>query len=220
MITDSTVSGAYLGMLADTVREGYSFMQVANVTTPLDGDRINVDPSFGYKLLNFTFKDERTGMDWLEDRVRAMFNEGGEYQDSIRRDGQYDYVLDALKGMIEGTMPRWNANRLIISLFDSRKDLHKSRMPTPPCLIQLSFYPVKQTLSLIATFRAQYTDAKGYGNLYSLAMLLQKVCEETGFTPKHLFSVAQKAILKYPIKEAKRFRYALLKSSTPKERIE
>jgi len=217
MITDPTVTGAYLGMLADTVREGYSFMQVAKVTNPIDGDRINVDPHFGFKLQNFTFKDERTGMEWLEDRIRAMFNEGAEYWNPIRRDGQYDYVINALKGMIEGTMPRWNANRLIISLFDSTKDLHKSRMPTPPCLIQLCFYPVKKDLSLIATFRAQYTDAKGYGNLYSLAMLLQKICEETGFRPRHLFSVAQKAILKYPLKEARRFRYALMKNSTKEE---
>lgn len=215
MIREKSVSDAYLGMIEDTTRKGHSFMQVAMILYPILNDKINVDPHFEEKLRDFCFPDGRTGIDWLEDRIKAMFDEGAEYWNPIRRDGQFDYVVNALKGMIEGTMPRWNANRLIITLFESENDLHKSRMPTPPCLINLCFYPVKNELSLIATFRAQYTDAKGYGNLYSLAMLLQQVCEKTGFAPKHLYSVAQKAILKYPKNIARKFRYSLLKS--PKE---
>ena len=205
MIQRSSISDAFLDMLTDTVRNLPPFMQVAKVTYPVLKGDINTAPGFHDRLKDFTFSDNRTGHDWLDDRIRALFEEGAEYWKPLHRDGQYEYVVEALKGMTAGTMPRWNANRLIVTLFDSEKDLHKTRMPTPPCLVMVSLHPEKQDLSLVATFRAQYTDAKGYGNLYSLAMLLQRICEDTGFKPKHLYSVAQKAILKYNKGEARSF---------------
>ena len=97
---------------------------------------------------------------------------------------------------------------MIISLFEP-KDLHRSRSPTPPCMISLCFYPEKEDLSLIATFRAQYTDAKGFGNLYSLATLLQRTASATGFNPAVLYNVAQKAILKYQKFFARQFYLSL-----------
>lgn len=212
MIANTTVSGTYKGMLEDTLKNGYSFMQVAKVIYPISGFRINIEPHFNDKLQNFRFPDGKTGIDWLQGRIDAMFEENGEYWKPMRKDGQFDYILDSLQNM-RNRGPRWNANRLIITLFDSEKDLHKSRMPTPPCLVMLSFHPEKKDLSMAATFRAQYTDAKGYGNLYSLAMLLQQVCEKTEFNPKYLYSLAQKAILKYPKKIARQFRYSLLKET-------
>jgi len=56
---------------------------------------------------------------------------------------QYSFILSALKEMAEGKYPLWNANRLVISLF-SYRDLLRARNPTPPCMTQISFYPVKE----------------------------------------------------------------------------
>ena len=179
-------------MLRSTLTES-PFMQVT-ILQPVSEDTDTVRTAFE----RYTFPDGRTGRWWIEDRVKALLSEEGEYWKPMRRDRQLDYVVSTLEGMRKGTVPRWNANRLIISLFDAKKDLHVSRAPTPPCLINVGFYPVKRSLTLIANFRAQYTDAKAYGNLLSLAMLLRKISEETGFMPLKLYSVAQKAILKYP----------------------
>lgn len=112
-------------------------------------------------------------------------------------------MIRGLKGITEGTMYRWNSNRFLIMLFYPAKDLHESRVPTPPCLTILNFLPVKNGLSLIATFRAQYTDTKGYGNLLSLAYLLLSLCEGTGFRPAQIYSIANKPILKWPIRTAR-----------------
>ena len=195
--TCMSISDAYFSMLRSTLRES-PFMQITAVTQPILGDHVNNSVSFRTAFEDYTFPDGRRGEWWLQDRIKALFDVKGEYWKPMHREGQFDYVISALKGMTKGAIPRWNANRLILSLFDPKGDLHVSRAPTPPCLISLCFYPVKQRLTLIATFRAQYTDVKGYGNLLSLAMLLKKVSEETGFVPVKLVSVAQKAILKYP----------------------
>jgi thymidylate synthase len=207
MISGISVSDAYLAMLADTLNSG-DLMQITQVTKPVIDGRVNVAFGFEDKLRGFRFPDGRTSYDWLQNRMRAMFDSKGEYWGRISKDGKYDYIVQALKGMKEGTHPRWNANRLIVSLFET-KDLHKSRNPTPPCMISLCFYPQRDRLSLIATFRAQYTDAKGFGNLYSLATLLQRTSAATGFTPDRLYNVAQKAILKYPPAVARQFYLSL-----------
>lgn len=197
-ITADSLSDAYMDMLRDTLKGPPSVVQVTLVKRPLVRGNLHQDGFFRETLDEYTFPDGRTGAWWIEGRVRAMMDMNGEYWDPIRRDRQLLYVISALKGMTAGTMPRWNANRLIITLFDAKKDLHKARAPTPPCLITLGFYPIRQTLTLVATFRAQYTDAKGYGNLWSLAMFFRKVCMMTGFTSLNLWSIANKAILRYP----------------------
>ena len=97
----------------------------------------------------------------------------------MHREGQLEYVVSALKGMRKGSVARWNANRLIVTLFNQSEDLHNSRALTPPCLISLSFYPVRQDLTMVAIFRDQCTDTKGYGNLLSLAMILKQVSHQT-----------------------------------------
>lgn len=206
MIFGESVCDAYCGMLKSTL-EGSLFLQVTMVQPVVEGPQC-IRAAFE----SYEFPDGRTGKWWIEDRIKALFDEKGEYWRSMHREGQFDYVISALNGMTNGTMPRWNANRLIISLFDPKMDLHKSRAPTPPCLINLSFYPVKKTLSLIATFRAQYTDAKGLGNLLSLAMLLKDVSEKTGFHPSKLYSIAQKVTLKYPTSTAKNLHHQLIVS--------
>lgn len=205
MILGSSVSETYIGMLQKTLSQP-SFVQTAMVQ-PISRDFHDIARM---AFEEFEFPDGRFGTWWIEDRLKALFDEKGEYWKPLRREGQFDYVLSALKGMTEGTMPRWNANRLVLTLFKP-SDLHKSRCPIPPCLINLSFYPVRQKLTLIANFRAQYTDAKGYGNLLSLAMLFLDVCDKTGFTPNRLYSIAQKPILKYSRSTGKKLLIALQK---------
>lgn len=190
MIIGTSISDAYISMLRSTLRRS-PFMQVT-VVQP-----VSISDDVKTTFESYMFPDGRSGRWWIQDRIKALFDKKGEYWKPIHRDGQLDYVISALKGMTKGTVPRWNANRLVITLFSPKDDLHISRAPIPPCLINLCFYPVKQRLTLIANFRAQYTDAKAYGNLLSLAMFLKKISEETGFTPFQLFSIAQKAILKY-----------------------
>jgi len=204
MIIAESISKAYIGMLQDTLRNS-PFIQTT-LLQPISYNSDKIRECFNA----YKFPDGRTGEWWIEDRLKALFNENGEYWKPLHREGQLDYVVSALEGMTEGTMPRWNANRLIINLFDPKIDLHKSRCPTPPCLINLSFHPVKQSLTLIATFRAQYTDAKGFGNLLSLAMLLKDIADKTGFHPSKLYSIAHKAILKYPQSVAKGLLHSLL----------
>jgi len=198
-------------MLFDVVsNKGTSVMQVTKVTEPVRKGIVNVNEGFHDKLKRYTFSDNRSGYWWLEDRIAALFSEKGEYWARMNRYGQLNYIKGALKGMNEGTHPRWNANRLIIDLFNPEADLHVTRMPTPPCMITIAFIPIRDQLSMAATFRAQYTDAKGYGNLYSLAMLLRDIAQFSGFKPRHLYSTAQKATLKYNLTEARAFRIALL----------
>jgi len=190
-------------MLEKTLEHRYCYMLVGKVLKPIVNGQVNVSSRFIQKLKEFkTFpivKDKKTvgyksGYDLLRSRIAVMFDEGREYYEAMRKHGQLDYVIETLKEK----PPTWNYNRLIISLFNPIIDLHKSRAPTPPCLITLGFYPHKDKLDLVGTFRAQYMDMKGLGNLYGLAMLLRHVCKSTEhFIPRHLYMVAQKAILAY-----------------------
>jgi len=193
------VSSAYVSSLWHTLnQEGLA--QVTRVKQPIIESRVNIDQVFNSKYENFNFPDGRTGAWWLQDRLNALLRQEGEYWRPMRKHAQYDYVIKVLKGIRKGDIPRWNSNRLFMTLFDPSKDLHVERAPTPPCLVTLDWKPVRDQLSLVATFRSQYMDAKAYGNLLSLAYLLLEVSEKTGFKPAELYSVAHKPILKYPVK--------------------
>lgn len=207
MISCSSLTEAYMEMLKSTL-EGDPFMQLTKVRDPISNGEININENIHAAFEAFEFPKEKSGKGrsgawWIKDRVEALFNPDGEYQSKMNRDGQLEYVISTLKRMRSKTVATWNANRILISLFDPKKDLHISRAPTPPCLISISFYPVRQDLSMMATFRAQYTDTKGYGNLLSLAMLFKEVSEKTGYKPRTLYSVAQKAIRRWPKKTGK-----------------
>lgn len=202
MISCSSLTEAYVEMLKSTL-EGDPFMQVTKVYDPVSNGEVNIDENIHAAFEAFEFPDGRSGAWWIKDRIEALFDPDGEYQSKMNREGQLEYVISTLKGIRSKTVATWNANRVLINLFNPNKDLHTSRAPTPPCLISISFYPVRQDLSMIATFRAQYTDTKGYGNLISLAMLFKEISEKTGYTPLTLYSVAQKAILKWPKKTVK-----------------
>lgn len=207
-----SVSAAYVDLLEDTLK-GTKLLQVTMVKQPVIAGNVNIDDELHRRFEDFKFSDGRTGYWWIQDRLKALLRQNGEYWTAMRRNGQWSYILHGLKDMLKGKMPRWNANRLFITLFDSAKDLHWSRAPMPPCLVTLDFKPVKDNLSLIADFRSQYADAKAYGNLLSLAYLLIDVCGKTGFKPAELYSVSHKPILKYKVKEAQ----ALLESLRKEE---
>jgi len=211
MIADN-ISDAYLKMLRETL-DGHELVQVAEVRHPVVDGKPHEKDSFRKAFEGFAFPDGRNGAWWIQNRIDALFQTSGEYWSAMRRNGQWDYIMRALKKMRDKSLPLWNANRLIATLFDPSKDLHESRGPTPPCMITLSLYPKGPDLSLSAVFRAQYTDAKAYGNLISLAMLLAQVCSETGFRPSGLYNIAQKATLKYSKPTAHALYYALLKGS-------
>jgi len=212
MISGNSISDVYAQMLANTLHKhlrGEPLIQVTEILKPIIDGSINENEMFRKKLDNFVFPDGKTGKWWVEDRLRALFNEKGEYWNRLHKNGCFDYIISALYQMKKGFFPRWNANRLITTLFDSSIDLHKSRMPTPPCLITLAFHPIKDTLDLIGTFRAQYTDAKGYGNILSLCHLLRHVCDRTEFHPNRVYNIAYKPILKYPESTARKLLYTL-----------
>ena len=202
MISCRSLTDAYVEMLKSTL-EGDPFMQVTKVYDPVSKGKVNINENTHAAFETFKFPDGRSGAWWIKDRIEALFDPDGEYQSKMNREGQIEYVISTLKGMRNKTVATWNANRVLINLFDPKSDLHTSRAPTPPCLISISFYPVRQDLSMIATFRAQYTDTKGYGNIISLAMLFKEICEKTGYNPQTLYSVAQKAILRWPKKTGK-----------------
>lgn len=205
MISSKTISDVYPLTLADTLNSRFRkpLVQVTEVLEPIKEDEI-----FRKQLDKFIFPDGRSGEWWIEDRLKALLTEKGEYWARVHENGKFDYVVSALQGMTRGSFPRWNANRLVIPLFKD-SDLHKSRMPIPPCLISLDFHPIRDKLTLVGIFRAQYTDAKGYGNILSLCYLLKHVCDETGFKPDRVYNVVNKPILKYSESVVRRFLYAL-----------
>ena len=212
MISSDSVSDVFVQALANTLRRplvGEPLIQVTEILRPVVDGCVNENEAFRKKLGSFVFPDGRTGEWWIQNRLKAVFDEKGEYWNRLHRDGGFDYIVSALYQMKKGFFPRWNTNRLIISLFDSSLDLHKSRMPTPPCLITLAFHPVRDTLDLIGTFRAQYTDAKGYGNMLSLCHMLRHVCDRTEFHPNRVYNIAHNPILKYPKSTARKLLYTL-----------
>lgn len=87
-----------------------------------------------------------------------------------------------------------STNALVCQVFQM-KDLKEACLPRPrapkvACLTQIDFKPKKDKLNLFAVFRSQYFNNKAYGNFISLAILLCKTCEETGYNPGFLVSTA------------------------------
>ncbi len=201
------ISEAYLNFLGSYL-QNWSFAMCAHV------EKLNLDPKIHQAFCDFTFPDGRTGDWWIQDRLRALFDERGEYYPYVHGNEHMEYILSSLRDYRRHQHPTWNANRFVLTLFDPASDLHRSRMPTPPCLSMLSFHPKnRQKLSLVAIFRAQFVDTKAYGNIISLAELLRRVCNQTGFEVGTLHNVATKLIVKHKNKRAIKDLYNRLKSS-------
>ena len=214
----TTISGAYLEFLESYLKE-WSFAMCVHVERPIKKGKLNLNREIDRAFRDFKFpptgkeKVVRTGDWWIQDRMRAVFDEGGEYYPYLHRNRHMEYILSSLKDYRRHQHPTWNANRFVLTLFDPASDLHRSRRPAPPCLSMLSFHPKKrQKLSLVAIFRAQYVDTKAYGNILSLAELQKRVCNQTGFEAGSLHSVASKLISRHNVNTIKRLHRQLKRS--------
>lgn len=86
-------------------------------------------------------------------------------------------------------------NALVCTVFLPDEDLKAACLPRPRtsglrCLTQIDFKPKKDKLNLMAVFRSQYFDTKAYRNFIALAMLLYKMCQNTGYKPRAVVSTA------------------------------
>lgn len=205
-IIQADLTSAYVDSLKMVVKNGYIFGLTTEVERPilrsvhvddeLDLSGLNLNKEIHRRYEGFNF-DGTTGKWWIENRIHELF--GGLYHKAICKHEQLGFVQNALK-KIETGKYTWCSNRLLCLTFDHRdkytSHLHLSRQPIPPCLTLLDFKPEQKKLHQIASWRAQYFDTKAYGNLISLAIMLRKVCENTGYKPGHVISIANKAILK------------------------
>lgn len=223
----ATISSAYLEFVERYLNER-SFAMCVHIEKPIKGGKLNFDPKIDRAFRDFKFpptgkrKVVRTGDWWINDRMNALFDQRGEYYPRLHRNRQYEKILSSLKDYQKQT---WNANCYVLILFNPTSDLHCSktnpsiitRMPKPPCLTMLQFLPkvmrmrkIKE-LSLCAHFRAQYIDTKAYGNILSLAELLKRTCNRTGFEVGSLHSVASRLIAKHNAKTVKELHRGLKK---------
>jgi len=158
---------------------------------------LNLNLNLHNKFKEFVFDDGKSGSWWIKNRINELFS--GLYHKAIVNYNQLDFVEDALK-KIKNRKYTWISNRLLCLTFDPRdkhlNHIHLARQPVPPCLTLVDFKPERNNLHLIASWLAQYFDTKAYGNLISLAMLLEQVCRNTGYNSGRLISIAHKAILR------------------------
>lgn len=198
MVEGNSVSEAYLQYVHKYLND-WSFATSVNVKYPIIKGNVYYEKKIDQAFREHTFPDGRTGEEWIDDRIDTIFNETRNYYKRLHQNGQYDYALKSLKAYKLDRYPKWNANRFVLTLFQSvlGQDLRKERNPAPPCLINISLHPVKGKLSLISTFRAQYVDTKAYGNMISLIMLLKQLCDDTKFIPGTYHNVVYKPIRKH-----------------------
>ena len=218
----TTISSAYLEFLERYLKER-SLVMCVRIEKPIKNGELNLDPEIDRAFRDFTFpptgkeKVGKTGDWWISNRMNALLDERGEYYPRLHRNRQYEKVLSSLQDYQRQT---WNANCYVLVLFDPASDLHCSktnptiitRMPKPPCLTMLQFLPRINKLSLYAHFRAQYIDTKAYGNILSLAELLQRVCSQTGFEVGSLHNVASKLIARHNAKTVRKLHRRLKRS--------
>jgi hypothetical protein len=175
-----------------------------NLPSSLDVDDwreiINLERSIYKGFSTFEFSEKcssggSSGKDWINDRVRALLDPAGKYQERLHT--QIEDVKKRLKARNKagGKMHGSSTNALVCQVFVPDKDLVKACEPRPlaknlPCLTQIDFKPKGDKLNLFSIWRSQYFDTKAYGNLISLAILLCKICHETGYRPGFLVSTA------------------------------
>jgi hypothetical protein len=132
----------------------------------------------------------RTGKDWIDTRIDEQFC--GKFNAQ-----SHDALQQVKERLKQGGQPGSWSNALVVQVYQS-EDLDKatsSFYAGSSCLTQMQFKIEHNKLNLFATFRSQYFDTKAYGNLIALAMLLARVCQETGYEPGYLVETANNAIL-------------------------
>ena len=149
------------------------------------------------------------GKDWINDRIFELLHPEGHYHKRLQKFGQLKRVIERLKvrNRKGERMHGGCTNALVCQVFCPDDDLEIACRPRPrakgiSCLTELDFKPKRNRLNLFSVFRSQYFDTKAYGNLISLAMLLCKMCNETGYSPGTLTSTANN--ITFDVKKSKK----------------
>jgi len=149
-----------------------------------------------YPFTKKTGNGGNLGKDWINDRINALLSSEKPYSYHKRLEKQLEMVKKRLQMRYPGGKRIYgnSTNALICQVFQ-QTDLERACKPRPlakflPCLTMLDFKPKKDKLSLLAVFRSQFFDTKAYGNFISLAILLYKMCQKTGYEPGGLVSTA------------------------------
>ena len=135
-----------------------------------------------------------SGMDWINGRIRDLLDEKGYYNYSLSKGFQFNQ-LEKIKDRLRVKMHGSSTNALVCTIFLPNDDLKKACVHRPNakgmrCLTQIDFKPKGDKLNLMAVFRSQFFDTKAYGNFLALAILLYKMCQNTGYKPGAIVSTA------------------------------
>lgn len=121
--------------------------------------------------------DGRTMEHWIDDRIWELHD--GFYADKV------DDWLAAIEDRLMCGMHGSSTNGLVAQVYDE-DDLERATVPRPnahgvACLTQMQFIPVRDRLHMHQTFRSQYVDMKGFGNMVAGATLLSQMAARTGY---------------------------------------
>ncbi|MGQ9632226.1 MAG: hypothetical protein ACUVXI_18215 [bacterium] len=140
------------------------------------------------------------GIDWINGRIKDLLDDQGYYKKSLSNGFSFDQLQEVEKRLScrskKGSKLHGGAtNALVCSVFLPDEDLKAACKPRPRaggirCLTQIDFKPRKDKLNLMAVFRSQFFDTKAYGNFVALAILLYKMCQNTGYEPGAIVSTA------------------------------
>jgi len=141
-----------------------------------------------------------SGMDWINGRIKDLLDDQGYYKKSLSNGFSFDQLQEVEKRLSArdkkgNKMHGGSTNALVCSVFLPDEDLKAACQPRPRasglrCLTQIDFKPIKDELNLMAVFRSQFFDTKAYGNFIALAILLYKMCQNTGYKPGAIVSTA------------------------------
>jgi hypothetical protein len=196
-VSGASIGDAYTRALESRLKNDwdhrYRFVHVSDPVTSIDSLPSSIDFDDWRSTVNagdalsafesYRFYDGTTGHKWIQSRIDELFD--GMY-DVRLRDGrnQLEQITERLKKGNHGQ----TTNALVAQVFRDDPDLEMATHGRPlapdiACLTQLQFRPTRDTLNLYSVFRSQFFDTKCYGNLISLAILLARVCDKTGYEP-------------------------------------
>ena len=167
---------------------------------------INVGNKVYDAFINFKFSkpdgwtNGYSGMDWINGRIKDLLDNQGYYKKSLSNGFSFDQLQEvenrlSARDKKGNKMHGGSTNALVCSVFLPDEDLkaacqHRPRASGLRCLTQIDFKPIRNELNLMVVFRSQYFDTKAYGNFIALAILLYKMCKNTGYRPGAIVSTA------------------------------
>lgn len=184
---------------------------------------INVGNKVYDAFTNFKFPKQNgwtkgsSGMDWINGRIKDLLDDNGYYNYSLSKGFQFNQLQEIEKRLSDRSkkgnkMHGGSTNALVCTVFLPNDDLIKACKHRPNakgmrCLTQIDFKPIKDKLNLMAVFRSQFFDTKAYGNFIALAILLYKICQNTGYKPGAIVSTANKVTFDDPKKPPPLYEY-------------